>query len=282
MKYTDGMTDPALTSRTALFTPANRPDRAQKALDGAADVVILDMEDAVAAPDKDAAREQLRTFLTDVDAASRNRLVIRINAPDTEAGQHDIQMLEQVEKTPAAIMVPKAESSGTLDVLPAKLSGLHVIALVETPTGVRDIHQIAAHKNVDRLAVGAIDLSAALGSDVDSLPISFARAQAVIASAGAGIAAPLDSPCTDFRNAEVVGKAAEAAVRDGFGGVLCIHPMQLEHVASAFTPSDADVAWAERVIAAGEGAGSVDGQMVDRPVYLRAQQILQDLTSARQ
>lgn len=281
MQYTGRMTDAILTSRTALFTPATHPDRVRKALTGRSDAVIIDMEDAVASPDKNAARQQLQHLLTEVDVASRSRLVVRINAPDTPDGQQDVTMLSQTEELPAAIMVPKSEADATLDELPPTLAALTVIALVETPTGVRDIYQIAAHERVDRLAVGAIDLSTALGCDVDSAPISYARSQAVIASSAAGIPAPLDSPCTNFRKSNVVGEAAASAVRDGFGGMLCIHPAQLEPIQQAFTPSDEKIAWAQRVLTAGEGAGSVDGEMVDRPVFLRAQRIMQDMENAR-
>jgi citrate lyase beta subunit len=98
----------------------------------------------------------------------------------------------------------------------------------------------------------------------------------VLASSAAGLPGPLDTPTTEISNDDAIQAAAQASVRDGFGGMLCIHPKQLAHVTTAFTPSQEMVDWAERVVTAGDGAGTVDGQMIDRPVILRAERILQD------
>lgn len=266
--------DHPLTARTALFTPANRPDRITKALNASADIVIADLEDAVAESAKDAARQLLQQFLGDSDAQTLKRLVVRINAPTTQSGTQDLAMLGELTQFPAAIMVPKAEASGVFDQLPAVLDPVKVVALVETPTGVRDVRAIAEHDRVDRLAIGAIDLSAALGCHVDSTPIHAARGAVVLESAAAGLPAPLDSPGTNFSDPAEMTATAEQAARDGFGGALCIHPRQLEYVVTAFTPSEEAVAWAKRVVAVGDGAGVVDGEMVDRPVLLRAERIL--------
>src|SRR5690625_4495053 len=281
MEYTGEMTDSILTARTALFTPANRIDRVEKALAGPAEVVIVDLEDAVAENDKDTARQQLRDFLFTLDDDARSRLAVRINAPETSSGKQDIEMLGDVGKLPAAIMVPKSEATGTFDHLPEFFASVVVLALVETPTAVRDVHAIAALEQIDRLAIGAVDLSSALGCLVPSAPIETARAAVVLASAAAGLPAPLDSPTTEISNDDVVQTAAQASARDGFGGMLCIHPKQLDHVTAAFTPSDEVVNWAERVVAAGDGAGTIDGQMIDRPVLLRAERILQDAARSK-
>lgn len=270
----DDAVDQTLTARTALFTPANRPDRITKALSTAANIVIADLEDAVAQTEKATARQQLQDFLATSDAADLARLVVRVNGPTTAHGAQDLAMLAQLEHRPAAIMVPKAEASGVFDHLPEALEAVNVIALVETPTGVRDVHQIAALPGVNRLAVGAIDLSAALGCQVDSTPIHTARATLVLASAAAGLPAPLDSPGTNFTDPDAMRATAQRSVTDGFGGTLCIHPRQLDYVLEAFTPTQEAVAWAQRVMAVGDGAGVVDGEMVDRPVLLRAERIL--------
>lgn len=281
MQDTGEMNDSILTARTALFTPANRIDRVEKALAGPAEVVIVDLEDAVAENDKATARQQLQDFLATLDTDKQRRVAVRINAPETASGQLDIEMLGEAGKLPAAIMVPKAEAAGTFDHLPELLDSVLVLALVETPTAVRDVHAIASLDQVDRLAIGAVDLSSALGCLVPSAPINAARAAVVLASAAAGLPAPLDSPTTEISNDDAIQTAAQASVRDGFGGMLCIHPKQLGHIITAFTPSDELVAWAERVIAAGDGAGTVDGQMIDRPVLLRAERILQDAARSK-
>lgn len=274
------MTDSILTARTALFTPANRIDRVEKALAGSAEVVIVDLEDAVAEQDKHSARQQLRDFLATLDEAAQSRLAVRINAPGTPSGTLDIEMLSKAEHLPGAIMVPKSEATGTFDSFPEFFASVTVLALVETPTGVRDVHAIAALQQVDRLAIGAVDLSSALGSLVASAPIEAARAAVVLASAAANLPAPLDTPTTEISNDEAIEAAAQAAARDGFGGMLCIHPKQIAHITAAYTPSDELMGWAKRVIAAGDGAGTVDGQMIDRPVLLRAERILRDSASS--
>lgn len=276
VKYTGSMTVSTLTARNALFTPANRIDRVEKALAGTADTVIVDLEDAVAESTKDSARQQLKDFLDSLDSEAQHRLAVRINASDTVSGQADLDMLSDAAQLPASIMVPKAEATGTFDLLPEFLDSVTILALVETPTAVRDVHAIAALERVDRLAIGAVDLSSALGSQIASAPIEAARAAVVLASAAAGLPGPLDTPTTEISNDDTIQAAAQASVRDGFGGMLCIHPKQLDHVTAAFTPSQEMVEWAERVIAAGDGAGTVDGQMIDRPVMLRAARILQD------
>lgn len=297
----------SLTAQTALFAPGDRPDRVRKALSTSADVVIIDLEDAVAESSKDHARGQVHDLLralaeehpsTPVDTSDRepatrarvlSRVVVRTNSPETGTGRADLQMLSDLHASALAagpstdgpaLMVPKSEAEGILDALPRELEQVAVIALVETPSAARDVQAIADHPRADRLAIGAVDLSAALGCESRSVTIDAIRAAAVLASATAGLPAPLDSPCVDFTDPVVITDAARTAVRDGFGGMLCIHPRQLEHIDRAYAPDEADVEWARRVLAAGDGAGTIDGQMVDRPVVLRARQILRSAARA--
>lgn len=255
------------TARTALFAPANRPDRARKALDGPAELVILDLEDAVGPQDKDAARSILLDILQSPTA--RDTIVVRVNHPDTDTGAADLEALQGQEVT---VMIPKMTADTAL---PADVP---VIGLIESAAGVRDLHQIAALEGIERLALGAVDLAAELGCAPDSPTIDAVRSQLVIASAAVGMPAPLESPCVNFRDVEVVSAAAGRARRDGFGGMLCIHPAQLEPVTTAFRPTDEEVDWARKVLASGDDASSLDGEMVDRPVLLRAQRILSSLS----
>lgn len=277
------MNDAALSARAALFTPASRLDRVHKALGSGAEAVITDLEDAVAATDKGSARNALHTLLTADDLPNRDRLIVRINPPINPNGRADLEMLANLEaQQRPALMVPKAEATGVFNQLPEALESVPVIALVETPVGVRDVYRTAALKQVDRLAFGAIDLSVALGCRVQAAPIEAARAAVVTASAAAGLVPPLDTPSIDLINADVMRAGADASVRDGFGGTLCIHPRQIGHVLEAFTPSAEVVAWAERVVALDEGVGAIDGEMVDRPVLLRAERILSDAGGGRE
>lgn len=259
--------------RSALFSPVDRPDRAAKALAGTADIVILDLEDAVAPDNKESARGHLREILS--ATPDRPGIVIRINDPATTTGQSDLETLRELANTPDgapfALMIPKLSRSTPLSELPAATP---VIGLIETAAAVRDIHEIAALPQITRLALGAVDLSTELGCDPASATIEAVRAQLVLASAAAGLVAPLDSPCVNFRDPAVVEESARRARRDGFGGLLCIHPAQLPAVSTAFRPTPEELLWARKVLAVGESAAAVDGEMVDRPVLLRARQLI--------
>lgn len=262
------------TGRSALFSPADRPERALKALRGDADLVILDLEDAVAPGAKDTARCALAEILG--NAPGREGIVIRVNDPATESGDADLRALTELARDGGApsfaIMVPKLTVDTPLRLVP---EGISVIGLIETATAVRDIYRIATLPRITRLALGAVDLSTELGCEPVSATIDAVRAQLVLASVTAGMAAPLDSPCVNFRDETVVQEAAQRARRDGFGGLLCIHPAQLEAVATAYRPTEKQLTWARKVLAAGDAAAAVDGEMVDRPVILRAQRIIE-------
>lgn len=259
---------PIITGRSALFCPADHPGRAAKALASSADIVILDLEDAVAPNAKDTARDALAGMLA--TAADRPGVVVRINDPATDTGAADVAALAAIEHG-AAIMVPKLTLATPLGQLPADT---RIIGLIETAEAVRDLHDIATLPSIDRLALGAVDLSTQLGCEPVSATIDAVRAQLVLASVAAGLAAPLDSPCVNFRDPEVVREAAGRARRDGFGGMLCIHPAQLGGVAAAYRPTEEQLVWARKVLSVGDAAASVDGEMVDRPVILRARQII--------
>lgn len=264
------------TGKTALFSPADRPDRAIKALNGPADLAIVDLEDAVALEDKNTARSQLESLLRSTTRSTG--IVIRINDPSTSIGATDIKeicRLASDESLPEiAVMIPKFTTTTNLEQLPREIA---VFGLIETADAVRDIYALAALPRISRLALGAVDLSTELGCHPSSATIDAVRSQIVIASAAAHLSAPLESPCVNFRDVSVVADAAQRARRDGFGGMLCIHPAQVDTVYSAFSPSEDEIEWAQRVLAAGTSAASVDGEMVDRPVLLRAQRILESV-----
>ena len=166
-------------------------------------------------------------------------------------------------------MVPKAEN-------PEVLAGFReVVALVETARGVEDAGELAAVPSVTRLAFGGVDLAAELGvSPEDREPFAYARSRLVTTSAAAGLPAPVDGVTTDLRDTSQLEDDVRYARRMGFGGKLCIHPSQVAPVRDGFAPTEAERAWAHRVLAAGDGVSVVDGRMVDRPVLARARHIL--------
>lgn len=266
-------------SRTALFSPGDMPDRVRKALASDAGLVIADLEDAVPAAGREQARLNMVEILEDAELFhGRAGMVVRINAPSTPAGAADLAALSglsQQARGRMGVMVAKTQGTDDVAAVAGRLgTDVPLIALIESARGVFRAEEIAAHPSVVRLALGGIDLAADLGCDVDSETIRHACAQLVLASAAAGIPGPLDSPCTNFRDAAIVADAARSARRNGLSGILCIHPAQLGPAHEAYAPSLEEMEWARRVVAAVDGASAIDGQMIDRPVILKAQAIL--------
>lgn len=264
------MTTTVATARSFLFVPGDRPDRFDKAAASGADLVILDLEDAVAPERKTLARQQVRGWLT-----AGRRAVVRINGADTEWYEPDVTA---VAATASAVMLPKAEDVGTLTDLVRRLPPeTEIIPLLETAAGIANAHALCAVPGVTRPAFGSIDLAAQLGIDpASTFALSHARSAVVLAAAAAGRAAPIDGVTADVTDEAVLRADIKHAVELGFTAKLCIHPRQLAAVHTGFAPSDDDIEWAQQILAVTQD-GSVtvhNGQMVDRPVLLRAKAIL--------
>lgn len=265
---------------TVLFVPGDRPDRYAKAATSGADVIILDLEDAVAPAAKTAARRAVTGALR--GTGEPLRALVRVNAAGAPAHDDDVGALVDLASRPGhgllGVMLPKADDPRVITEVIGRLHAadpeLAVVPLVESAAGVLRAPEIAGVPGVTRLALGAIDLTADVDAELDSPIVTHAMAQLVLASRAAGIAPPVDSPATEIRDTAVVAATARAARGCGFGGKLCIHPAQLDPVRTAFHPSPEQIAWAQRVLAAGDSAVQVDGKMVDRPVVLRAGRIL--------
>lgn len=260
---------------TALFVPGSRPDRYEKAAASGADLVIIDLEDAVAAADKADARAHVAAALAATSTGLR--AVIRINAVANPYFDLDVTALTAFAGAPtlAGIMLPKAESAADVDRLGAfAAAGTPVVALIESAGGVRAVDEIAGTPGITRLAFGAIDYAADIGAGDDDRFLDYARSRIVVASRAAGIAAPLDSPSTVIDDLEAISASAALGRGFGFTGKLCIHPKQLEPVRRAFLPSEAEAEWARTVIGSRDGASRVNGHMVDAPVIGRARRIL--------
>lgn len=266
-------------SRSWLFVPGHRPDRWAKALAAGADRVIVDLEDAVAAADKPAARQALQAWLAAPLPAPGVPVFVRLNAAGTPWFDDDLALL--AAPALAGVVLPKAEDPALLARLAARRPGLAWVPLVESAAGLAAARALAAAPGVERLAFGHIDLQADLGlrdaTEDDLLPW---RCELVLASRLAGIAAPLDGVTVAFGDPARLAVDVARARRLGFGGKLCIHPAQLAGVRDGFRQSADEVAWAQRVLAAADAAGgaavALDGGMVDRPVILRAQAVLRE------
>ena len=263
--------------RSYLFVPGDRPERYAKALAAGADAVIVDLEDAVAPAGKAGARAALRAWL-----APAHPVLVRINSADSAWFAEDLALagLPGV----AGVVLPKAEHPATIAQLMAE-GAPAVLPLVETALGMHQALDLARQPGVERLLFGSIDFSLDLGLHEGVEELQHYRALLVLASRVAGIAPPVDGVTTTLDDAAQIAEDTRRARRHGFGGKLCIHPKQLAHVHAAFAPGADEVAWAERVLQAVESMGgaavAVDGRMVDRPVMLRAQAIMEEAGRAR-
>lgn len=267
---------------TVLFVPGDRPERFAKATGSGADVVIIDLEDAVPPACKPPALIAVQEALTP-GVKPPVRAMVRINGYGTRTYNEEIRVLLEIARQSGhglrGVVLPKAEDPAMVARLAAALAeagGAHLalVLLVESGLGVVNALDLARVPGVTRLALGAIDLALDLDADANSRVLDYARAQVVVASRAAGIVAPLDSPSTVINDTVAIEAAARIAAGFGFGGKLCIHPRQLEPVSAGFVPTADLVSWARSVVAAGDGAVQINGQMIDRPVIEKARRVL--------
>ncbi|HEU0167624.1 MAG TPA: CoA ester lyase [Chloroflexota bacterium] len=265
--------------RSLLFVPGNQPRMLDKARSVSADAVVLDLEDGVPAGAKDEARRLVSAAAASSFAA---RVIVRLNG--LEAGSLAADVAAALSAGATAVLLPKVERAADVQELAAHLPReVRIIPSVETARGVLHAEDIAlADPRVEALAFGPEDFARDLA--VERSKDGAERMQAlglmVLAARSAGVL-PLDGPWGDF--AELDGLAAECErVRHiGIKGKFAIHPAQLDIINRAFAPNEAELDWARRAVeryeaAAKEGRGAValDGQMIDEPVYRRAQDLL--------
>lgn len=270
------MTSSLLTARSFLFVPADRVDRYEKAMASGADMVIIDLEDAIAHDDKAKARAALDAAWGEFD--HDDRVLIRINGLESLELADDAALCASLG--PAAVMLPKCESAEALSSLYARLGEIPIVPLIESAVGMSNVQDIACAKGTSRLAFGTVDFVADMGMvpDDDENQLAPARFQLVMASRVARLPGPIDGVTLDTTKASDVVRATQRAVRFGFTGKMCIHPRQVESVHAGFAPSAEDAAWARRVVEAAEasqgGAIKLDGRMIDRAVVLVAERVL--------
>ena len=257
-----------------LFVPGDRSDRFGKALASGADAIVIDLEDAVAPERKGVARDDVRRWL-DAHPDAAERVLVRINDASTPWFEDDLASLGGSGLR--TVMLPKAESASQIDLVrDAIVPSGSIVALIETARGVRDVDAIAGAARVSRLAFGTLDYAVDLGLSGDERGLIEPASRIAIASRCAGIASPIAGVTTAIDD-EARLRADIAFDRAlGFGAKLCIHPRQVAAVRDGFAPTREEIDWATRVLAAarGGGAAQVDGRMVDRPVVLRAQSVL--------
>lgn len=276
--------------RSFLFAPGNHPRRVEKALGLAADAVILDLEDAVAIAEKPAARAAVGAAL---DHERRGLLYVRVNAMATEFCYGDVTAL--VRRGLDGIILPTVESAAQLQAIDwllgelerangVEMETIDLMPIVETGAGVAAVSEIAASRTrVRRLAFGAGDyaLDMNLAWTRDEAEMAHARAAIALASRVAGLEPPIDTVWADLHDSEGLTESARRALRMGYQGKMCIHPDQVAVVNNVFTPTRAEVARAERIVAAfaeaeanGSASIQLDGQFIDYPIVAKAQRVL--------
>ncbi|WP_432260903.1 HpcH/HpaI aldolase/citrate lyase family protein [Cupriavidus sp. TMH.W2] len=266
------------TARTYLFVPASRPERFAKAHASGADVVILDLEDAVADGDKDRAREALFDYL-----AAGGRGMVRVNGTRTSWFKDDAHLcrMDGVQ----GVILPKTEQGADIQWIRQHLRpDTPVLPLIETAAGMINVREIAGTHGVARLVFGTVDFRKELGIEGDDQELLFFRSMLVLASKAAGIDAPVDGVTLSISDTAELRRASEQGRRLGFGGKLCIHPSQVPEVNAAYQPSDALLNWARRVLEAAQsrpGAFQLDGAMVDAPVIAHATALLRQAAQSQ-
>jgi citrate lyase subunit beta / citryl-CoA lyase len=263
--------------RTYLFVPGNRPDRFGKALDSGADAVVLDLEDAVAAGAKDAAREAVRTWAESAAPAERARVVVRTNDLGSPHAAADLDTV--VTAGLPAVMLPKTESADDIAAVRSAAPGVVVLALVESARGVAAAEEIAAAPGVVRLVFGTLDYALDLDLELDDAHdgLSYAAGRMAVASRCAGLATPVGGVTPQLGDEARLLADLAWSRRHGFGAKLCIHPAQVAAIHTALAPTAQAVELARRVLeadAASPGAAQLDGRMIDRPVVLAARRTL--------
>jgi citrate lyase subunit beta / citryl-CoA lyase len=255
-----------------LFCPADRPERFEKAA-AAADVVILDLEDGVAAKDREAARAALIDTPLDPD-----RTVVRVNPSTTTDHAPDLEALAKTKYT--TVMLAKTETAEQV----SALAPLDVIVLVETPLGALAVTETARVDNAFAVMWGAEDLFAVTGGTANRWPdgtyrdvAQHVRSQSLLAAKAFGKLA-LDSVYLDIKDLDGLRAESDDAVAVGFDAKVAIHPSQVAVIRAAYAPTDDQVDWARRVLDTARGERGVfqfEGIMVDAPVLRRAERIVQ-------
>ncbi|HMI20971.1 MAG TPA: CoA ester lyase [Sphingomonas sp.] len=269
--------------RSLLFVPGDRPDRMEKALGFGADALILDLEDSVAEAKKVEAREAVVDFLGRADRSVP--LLVRVNP--LGSAHIDADLVAVTAARADAIMLPKAEGAKSILAL-STWTGLPILPIAtETPAAVFALGSYAeVGDRLLGLTWGAEDLPAAIGAtaarETDgryTAPIETVRSLALFAAHAAGVAA-IETVYPDFSDLDGLAAYAARGARDGFTGMMAIHPDQIAVINQAFTPSDGDVAAARAIVdafAANPHAGvlAVDGKMVDAPHLAQAKRVLE-------
>lgn len=275
-----------MTPRSLLFVPGDRPERVPKGLASGADALILDLEDSVAPGAKQKARVAVAASLA--AHAGVVPLYVRINPLGSGHEQADLDALRATP--PAALVLPKCEGAAQVEALARLATALGPVPVMpiatETPAALFALGSYAQCRgSLAALTWGVEDLSAAIGAasarEADGSytpPYELARSLALFAAHAAGVPA-IDTVYPDLADEAGLARYAARSRRDGFSGMMALHPRQVPLINAAFTPTPAELEWARRVVDAfaaqpGQGVLAIDGRMVDVPHLKLAKRLL--------
>jgi citrate lyase subunit beta / citryl-CoA lyase len=282
------------TARSWLFAPGDSEKKMTKAMEGSADIVLIDLEDAVASENKVLARRQVHDFVK-ANPAQRHRLWVRINPFDGPYTLGDLAAV--MPANPGGIMLPKVYGRADVERLNHCLSALEVangieegstpviVLITETAEAMFHTGDYKGAPRVVALTWGAEDLADSIGASSNRNPdgsysftYELARSMTVLGAATAGVTA-IETISADFKDLEALRIRAEKVRRDGFRGMMAIHPAQVDVINAAFTPTAEEIAEAQEVVdvfAANPGVGAIGwkGGMLDRPYLARAERLL--------
>ncbi len=271
--------------RSVIFTPGDKPEMFAKALRSGADMVTVDLEDAVAPQHKAAARARTLALFQDPTARDESdgiERVVRINSLRSAEGARDVAALLATAQLPPALMLTKTRTADEVKLLDDVLTDadvparLHVI--IETNDGLADTNAIARSSGrIASLLFGAVDLSADLRTVNSWETLLYARSRVVHAAAGAGVDL-IDVPWLDLADMEGMRRESELSATLGFTGKAAIHPKQIPVINEIFGPKEHEVARARRIIdafaASNTGLVVIDGKLIERPVLRSMQRIV--------
>jgi len=283
------------TARSWLFVPGDSEKKMAKAMEGDADIVLIDLEDAVTTENKPLARTLVHDFIA-AHPDQQARLWVRINPLD---GPHTLTDLAAIMPArPGGIMLPKVYGRQDVEALDKYLAALEVangieqgstpviVLITETAEAMFHTGSYKGAPRVVALTWGAEDLADSIGASSNrnedgsyTFTFELARSLTVLGAATAGVAA-IETISADFRDLDALRARAQKVRRDGFRGMLAIHPAQVPVINEAFTPTEAEIAEAQEIVdvfAANPGVGAIGwkGGMLDRPFLARAQRLLQ-------
>lgn len=267
--------------RSLLFAPANRVDVHAKALTAGADLMCLDLEDAVPPDLKAEARQTGVAFLLATNATGPER-VLRINALRSLDGLRDMDAVLTASPAQGTLFLPKVQYPGEVDLasdlLEAHAPGLRLAVLIETARGLEAAREILlASDRIDFVMFGGVDLAADLGVSVAPEPLLYARQRLVHCAAISGTDL-IDVPCLAFRDTDAIRAEAQQAKHLGFTGKAALHPAGIAAIHAVFDPSPTEIAQARRIVdayrASPNGLAKIDGRLVEKPVVRSAERIL--------